>query len=423
MNREHVYDRWGVPEVINATGTKTRIGGSRIRPEAVEAMADAAESFVRLSDLQAAASDRIAEVTGAEAGYVTNGAAGGMVLAAAACIAGDDLGTMSRLPDTTGVADEIVMPRTHRTGYDHAFRTAGASIVEVGTNDRYLGTGSRDVEPWEYADAIGEGTVAVGHVYKSYGTPPLAEVCAIAHEHDVPVIVDAAAEVPPAANLSWFTEQGADLVAFSGGKGIRGPQTTGILAGRQDLIRSVARQQLDMHAAEAVWDPPSRLVDADSLDGVPKQGIGRPLKVGKEELAGLLAALEAFLEEDEDARAAEWHDRAERLSAGVAAATGLSARVDTSGRSVAPEVVVTVEGDGSAADLVGRLRSETPRVFVGADSIADGEFTLNPMCLTDEEADYVVERIVSLVDDVADDDAGTGGAGTGDDADGTVGGE
>lgn len=419
MNRETVYDRWGVPEVINATGTKTRIGGSRIRPEAVEAMAEAAESFVRLSDLQAAASDRIAEVTGAEAGYVTNGAAGGMVLAAAACIAGDDLGTMSRLPETGDVADEIVMPRTHRTGYDHAFRTAGASIVEVGTNDRYLGTGSRDVEPWEYADAIDEDTVAIGHVYKSYGTPPLAEVCTIAHEHDVPVIVDAAAEVPPAANLSWFTEQGADLVAFSGGKGIRGPQTTGILAGRQDLIRSVARQQLDMHAAEAVWDPPSRLVDADSLDGVPKQGIGRPLKVGKEELSGLLAALDAFLEEDEDARAAEWHDRAERLATGVTATTGLSARVDTSGRSVAPEVVVSVEGDGSAADIVGRLRSEEPRVFVGADSIADGEFTLNPMCLTDEEADYVVERIVSAADGVAED----AGSVTEDDADDAAGGE
>lgn len=420
MNRETVYDRWGVPEVINATGTKTRIGGSRIRPEAVEAMAEAAESFVRLSDLQAAASDRIAEVTGAEAGYVTNGAAGGMVLAAAACIAGDDLGTMSRLPETGGVADEIVMPRTHRTGYDHAFRTAGASIVEVGTNDRYLGTGSRDVEPWEYADAIDEDTVAIGHVYKSYGTPPLAEVCTIAHEHDVPVIVDAAAEVPPAANLSWFTEQGADLVAFSGGKGIRGPQTTGILAGRQDLIRSVARQQLDMHAAEAVWDPPSRLVDADSLDGVPKQGIGRPLKVGKEELSGLLAALDAFLEEDEDARAAEWHDRAERLATGVTATTGLSARVDTSGRSVAPEVVVSVEGDGSAADIVGRLRSAEPRVFVGADSIADGEFTLNPMCLTDEEADYVVERIASAAEGGAAD--ATDGAAE-DDADGAAGGE
>ena len=437
MHRDTVYDRWDVPEVINATGTKTRIGGSRIRPEAVEAMAAAAESFVRLSDLQAAASERIAEVTGAEAGYVTNGAAGGMLLAAAACIAGDDLGAMARLPETPGVPDEIVMPRTHRTAYDHAFRAAGASIVDIGTNDRHLGTGSRDVEPWEYADAIDEDTAAVGHVYKSYGTPPLAEVTRIAHEHDVPVIVDAAAEVPPAANLSWFTEQGADLVAFSGGKGIRGPQTTGILAGRADLIRSVARQQLDAHAAEAVWDPPAALVDADALDGVPKQGIGRPLKVGKEELVGLLAALDAFLAEDADARDAAWRDRADRLAAGVSAADGLSTRIDASGRSVAPEVIVTVTGDGgdrdessgdpgdsggsdgdidggnargdgataadgaTATDIVRRLRAETPRVFVGADAIAEGSFTLNPMCLTDEEATYVIERVVAAAEAAA----------------------
>jgi len=325
-----------------------------------------------------------------------------MLLAAAACIAGDDLGAMARLPETPGVPDEIVMPRTHRTAYDHAFRAAGASIVDIGTNDRHLGTGSRDVEPWEYADAIDEDTAAVGHVYKSYGTPPLAEVTRIAHEHDVPVIVDAAAEVPPAANLSWFTEQGADLVAFSGGKGIRGPQTTGILAGRADLIRSVARQQLDAHAAEAVWDPPAALVDADALDGVPKQGIGRPLKVGKEELVGLLAALDAFLAEDADARDAAWRDRADQLAAGVSAADGLSTRIDASGRSVAPEVIVTVTGDGgdgaTATDIVRRLRAETPRVFVGADAIAEGSFTLNPMCLTDEEATYVIERVVAAAE-------------------------
>ena len=404
MNRDTVYDRWDVPEVINATGTKTRIGGSRIRAEAVEAMTAAADSFVRLSDLQAAASDRIAEVTSAEAGYVTNGAAGGMVLAAAACIAGDDPGRMYRLPDTTGVPDEIVMPRTHRTGYDHAFRAAGATIVDIGTNDRHLGTGSRDVEPWEYHDAIDEDTVAVGHVYKSYGTPPLADVCAIAHEHGVPVIVDAAAEVPPASNLSWFTEQGADLVAFSGGKGIRGPQTTGILAGREDLIRSVARQHLDMHAAEAVWDPPQSLVDADGVNGVPKQGIGRPLKVGKEELVGLLAALDAFLAEDSDARDAAWEQRARQLADGVANGRGLSTQVDTSGRAVAPEVVVTVAGsDGhgdpaAATDLVAALRAEDPRIFVGADTLESGTFALNPMCLTDAEADYVVDRIVALAD-------------------------
>lgn len=402
MSEPSIYDSLNVPTVINASGTKTRIGGSRIREEALTAMQDAAGSFVRLSDLQAAASDRIADVTGAEAGYVTNGASGALLLAAAACIADTDPGVMARLPETDGIADEIVMPRTHRTAYDHALRTAGSSIIDIGTNDRHLGTGSRDVEPWEYADAIGDDTVAVAYVYKAYGTPPLAEVCNVAHDHDVPVIVDAAAEVPPVDNFRRFIDQGADLVVFSGGKGIRGPQTTGILAGRADLIESVAFQQLDLHAAGDVWEPPMTLVDTAKIDGVPRQGIGRPLKVGKEELVGLLSALEAFLDEDHEATRREWLRRSEQIVDALDDVTGLSVTIDDGDRSVAPEVVVVVDEETvgrTTGDVVGALRRETPRVFVGADAIDDGQFTMNPMCLTDDEADYAVQRVVAHVSD------------------------
>ena len=405
MLENELYAELDVPTVINASGTKTRIGGSRIRPEAVEAMATAAESFVRLSDLQAAASDRIADITGAEAGYVANGAAGALLLAAAACIATDDPGVMADLPDTDDVPDEIVMPRTHRMGYDHALRAAGATIVDVGTNDRYLGTGARDVEPWEYAHAIGEDTVAVAHVYKAYGTPALEEVCDIAHEHDVPVIVDAAAELPPVSNLSWFTEQGADLVAFSGGKGIRGPQTTGILAGRADLIESAAFQHLDMHAADEVWDPPRNLLDPDAIDGVPKQGIGRPLKVGKEELVGLLTALDAFIEEDHEETRAEWRERATEIATALDDLTGLETTIEDGAKSVSPTVVVAVNEatvGATTATIVGSLRRERPRIFLGADDLADRQFTVSPMCLTDEEAEYVTERIAATVESAPD---------------------
>jgi len=400
MTGQSVYEELDVPTVINAAGTKTRIGGSRIRPKAAEAMVEATESFVRLSDLQAAASERIAELTGAEAGYVTNGAAGALLLGTAASIAADDLGVMARLPDTEGVADEVVMPRTHRTGYDHAIRAAGATIVDVGTNDRHLGTGSQDVEPWEYDDAISEDTAAVAHVYKSDGTPSLSTVCEIAHDHDVPVIVDAAAELPPVENLSWFTEQGADLVAFSGGKGIRGPQTTGILAGRADLIESVALQQLDTHAAAAVWDPPASLIDTEAIDGVPRQGIGRPLKVGKEELVGLLAALDLFVAEDHAATREEWRARAERIADGLAPNDALETTIDDGATSVAPEVVVELDEESAGlttVDLVGGLRKADPRVFVGADALAERRFTISPMCLTDEEADYVVDRVTAAL--------------------------
>ncbi|WP_136601510.1 aminotransferase class V-fold PLP-dependent enzyme [Salinigranum halophilum] len=395
MNTDSVYDELGVSPVVNATGTKTRIGGSRIRPDALEAMNRAAEEFVRLSDLQARASERIAEVTGAEAGYVTSGAASALTLGAAACIAGDDLGRMARLPATDTPA-EIVVPRTHRTGYDHALRASGATIVDVGMNDRYLGTGSHNTEPWEIADAITEHTVAVAYMAKEYTEPPLSTVTAIAHEHEVPVIVDAAAELPPTSNFERFVNEGADLVAFSGGKAIRGPQTTGILAGRRDLIRSVAAQHLDMHAAADVYTPPSDLVDVDRLGGVPRQGIGRLMKVGKEELVGLLVALDRFIEEDHGALREEWHKRSKRLADALDRVPGVSTEISAAEEvAVAPEVVVTVAPDVAVTDattVVGDLRQENPRVFVGADSLPEA-FTVNPMCLDEEETTYVLERL------------------------------
>lgn len=402
MPSETIYEEMGVPHVINATGTKTRIGGSRIRPEAVEAMARASEAFVRLSDLQARAGELVADVTGADAGYVASGASSALALGAAACIAGDDLGAMARLPDTEGFPDEIVMPRTHRTGYDHALRAAGAHVVDVGTNDRHLGTGSRNVEPWEIADAIGEDTAAVAYIEKSYTEPSLKVTCNIAHDHGVPVIVDAAAELPPTSNLPAFVGAGADLVAFSGGKAIRGPQTTGILAGRADLVESAAAQHLDMHAAEQVWEPPRAVIDPDRFGGVPRQGIGRSMKVGKEELVGLIRALELFVEEDHDALTEEWLERARRIAADLDAVAGFETSFAASDKiAVAPEVVISVDADiagVSATDIVGGLRREEPRVFVGADALPAGEFTVNPMCLTDGETDYAVERIAAQVE-------------------------
>lgn len=399
MSHDTIYDELDVPTVVNATGTKTRIGGTLIREEAVEAMSRAAEAFVRLSDLQAAASERIAEVTGAEAGYITNGASSALTLAAAACIADDDLGVMARLPNTEGVASEIVMQRTHRNGYDHALRAAGAEIVDIGANDYSLGTGAENTEPWEIADAITPETVAVAYMETPTTRPPLSEVCAIAHEHDVPVIVDAAAELPPTDNLSAFVEQGADLVAFSGGKAIRGPQASGILAGREGLIRSVARQHLDMHAADPVWEPPETLVDVESLPGVPRQGIGRSMKVGKEEAVGLLAALDAFLEEDDDAVLREWHERAERIATDLDRVDAFDVTLANGTKTDAvTTVVVTVDGDRTAVDaltLVGGLRRETPRVFVGADDLHRSQFTINPRCLTDQDAEFVVDRILA----------------------------
>src|SRR5215831_18234017 len=234
-----IYDTIGVRTIINAKGSSTRVSGALLAPEVTAAMQEAAQYCVDMTEIQAAASKIIAEATGAEAGYVTSGAASGLLLGAAACVTGLDPGKMNRLPDTTGMKDEIVMVRSQRNFYDHAVRGAGARIVEVGLPDRFAGAGVRDAEGWEIDQAIGERTAAVFYVASASARPPLAEVVKIAHARGVPVLVDAAGQLPPTDNLRRFVALGADLVAFSGGKAIGGPQASGFLAGRRDLIAAV----------------------------------------------------------------------------------------------------------------------------------------------------------------------------------------
>src|SRR5919112_1249090 len=239
-----VYDELGLRTVINASGTLTRLGGSRMSPEVLAAMADAAASFVPIDALQARAGEVIADITGAEAGYVVSGAAAGLSLGVAACVAGMDVAAMDRLPDTSGLKDEVVVQRGHRNAYDHAIRAVGVRMVEVG----YLGyPGAGGSHPWQIAAAITERTAAVAcPILDTPGTVPLPVVCQIAQERGVPVIVDAAAELPPRANLRRFLAEGADLVVFSGGKAIGGPQASGILAGRAGRNAPVAPQPQDL---------------------------------------------------------------------------------------------------------------------------------------------------------------------------------
>jgi D-glucosaminate-6-phosphate ammonia-lyase len=266
-----IYQRLGVRPVIHASGTTTRYGGSLLRPEALEAMREAAQALVNIDELNAAAGAAIARMLGAEAALVTAGASAGLILQAAACIAGDDPAKIVRLPDTRGMRNEVVIQRAHRFAYDQAYRVAGAALVEIGL--------ARRTQPFELEDAITERTAAIAYLVSPFTSPPgilsLEETIAIAHRRGVPVIVDAASMLPPRANLTKFLRLGADLVSFSGGKGIRGPQSTGILAGRRDLVRAAA------------------------LNASPNQALGRAAKTSKEEIAGLVVALELFMAEDE----------------------------------------------------------------------------------------------------------------------------
>ncbi len=246
--------------------------------------------------MQERAGAYLAEVTGAEAGYVTCGAAAGLQLAAAACLAGLDIRKMEQLPDTAGMPNEIVIQRCHRNAYDHALRSAGAALVEVGE----LGNPSGGyTAAWQIEAAIHRQTVAVHWVeMEAPGSVSLQDTVAVAHRHHLPVIVDAAAALPPPENLKRFIDAGADLVTFSGGKALRGPQASGILAGRRELIDSVALQHQDMDVLPETWALRHQFLESGKLPGPPLQGIGRPLKVGKEEIAGLVAAVRAYLQQE-----------------------------------------------------------------------------------------------------------------------------
>ena len=313
-----IYQRFGVTRRINGAGLLTRLGGSLMAREVLEAMQAAAGAYVDMAELQSRASDVIARHTGAQAGIVTGGAAAALTLATAACITRHDLSRMERLPDTDGMPNEVIMFRGHRTGYDHAFRAAGARIVEIGFNDQAVGSGVRGLEAWEIEAVIGPRTAAIGYAANPSGQPSLPMVCAVARRHHIPVIVDAAARLPPKENLKRFVAEGASLVAYSGGKAIKGPQGSGILCGERELVAAALIQNLDMDIQIETWEAPKGLLQSYFKDGLPHHGLGRGFKVDKETVIGLLVALERFVAADTDADLRDKHKQVEALAALVA---------------------------------------------------------------------------------------------------------
>jgi D-glucosaminate-6-phosphate ammonia-lyase len=391
-----VYAGLGLEPIINAKGPGTRLSGGIARPEVRAAMAEAMAHCVDIVELHARACEVIAQHTGAEAGLVTSGAAAGLLLGTAACTTGLDAGAMARLPLTSGTRGNIVMVRSQRNQYDHALRTTGLEVVEVGLPDRYAGAGCRDAEPWEIADAIDEATKLVHWVADAHSRPPLAAVVEVAHARGVPVLVDAAAQLPPKAALRSFIAAGADLVAFSGGKALGGPQASGILCGRRDLIAAAAMQMLDMDYPPGFFRPPAHFIDADRLPGLPPHGIGRPCKVGKEQIVGLLVALELFVAEDDETRHARW------LATVTAVADRLdglpSVRVEVRGDAAVPTLALTLEDGAQAAlSLYDALVSGRPSVHLDPEELAAGRLVLNPMCLTADDGARLAGRLRDLL--------------------------
>ncbi|MBK35653.1 MAG: L-seryl-tRNA selenium transferase [Gemmatimonadetes bacterium] len=395
---DHIYETLGVETIVNAAGPVTRLSGALMDPEVTAAMAEAAGHCVDIAELQAAAGRYIAEVTGAEAGYVTSGASAGLLLGVAACVTGLDPGAMNRLPDTAGLPSEVIMPRSHRNFYDHAIRSVGVKLIEVGIPDRFSGAGVRDTEAWEIGDAITERTAAIAYVANARSRPPLEEVVKVAHDRDVPVIVDAAGQLPPASNLKRFIAQGADLVCFSGGKVVGGPQGSGIACGRRDLIAAMALQHLDLDVHYELWDPPAEWIDKKDVPGAPHHGIGRPCKVGKEAIVGLLTALRRFVAVSDEDRSRGWIADIKALEEGVAGIDGVGAIASDGGERGIPSLTLAFDRlDG--IDAARRFMTGACRVFVGTSGAREGVVSVNPVCLRDGDVEKMLEKIRSVAGD------------------------
>ncbi len=331
--KQNVYSRLGVKTIINCRGTWTYLSGSLEFPEVRQAQLEAAEYFVNMLDLQRAVGRRLAELTGAESGIVTSGSAGAMAASAAACMAGTDDRRIWQLPDTTGMKNEVVMAGG-RSAFDSAIRLTGAKLVLA-------------YSPEEVSNAINDNTAMI---YTNDLREKLEQEVKISKARKVPMLLDDAAGIPPVDNAKLYARMGIDLYCFSGGKGLRGPQCSGLLLGRKDLI------------------------EAALLNSNPREGaICRAMKVGKEEVIGCLTALETWLNTDEKKLYAEWNARIDRIRKLVETVPGVttSTYIPDDGNRY-PTLRVKWDQQAwnfSISDLVRELRAGDPVIEVlGSDN-------------------------------------------------------
>ena len=383
----NIYEHFGVPTVINACGTVTRLSGGRMHPDVAAAMVAASTECVDMMELQAGACRVIARLTGAQAGIVTSGASAGVLLGAAACLAGMDPARINRLPSIADGRNEFIVVRSQRNMYDRALLVAGARIVEVGIPDRYSGPGVRDASAWEIAAAITPNTAGIYHLEHPRSLPVLSDVVAVAREHGIPLLVDGAAQLPPATNLWRLLEQGADLVAFSGGKAIGGPQASGILCGRADLVSSALLQMLDLDVFPDLWSAPAEFAGLRQLSGLPQHGIGRSCKVGKEEIVGLLVALERFAATPDEARHELWRAILDQIVTAAGDVQGMNLAVIDG-----PVPLLEVAARDAAA-LAVRLAAGRPSIVCSLARRHEGVLLFSPVSLTRDDARIVGERL------------------------------
>jgi len=364
-----VYTDLGLRPFINARGTITTLGGSLMPPAVIAAMAAAARHFIPLNELQAQAGARIAALTDNEAAFICAGAASGLLLSGAACLTGTDQEAIQNLPDVGDRPNEFVISLVDSHYNVHqGFRVSGGVLKKVGT--------PQQVTAQDYAAGITDRTAAVVFFLGSQAKEDLPEIIAVAHQHNVPVIVDAAAQLPPRSNLSDLTGMGADLVVFSGGKGLFGPQSTGLILGRKDLIEACA------------------------INSNPHSAIGRSMKVGKEEIIGLLKAVELFMEQDEEAVIKDWEQRCFTIAAAVKNTLGITADYQPPYTNKFPpaspmlSLRFTAEAPLSAPQAQAALESGDPSILAGGST---DTLSFGPQTLEVGEAELIAKRLAELV--------------------------
>ncbi len=366
-----LYEELGISRVINANATLTRLGGSVLAPGVAEAMAEAGRAFVSLTDLQRAVGDEIALLTRNEACFVTSGASAGLTLVTAACIAGTDPDLRERLPQTAGLKNEVIIHAHTRVGYDFGIRMAGAVLVEIG------GPGGTTAE--DLLRAITPRTAAMFFFPRhelARGELPLETAVEICRPRGIAVIVDAAAQLPPRRNLWDYAWRGADAAIFSGGKGLRGPQSSGLILGRRSLVEACA-----FHA------PPNPF-------------IGRGFKVGKEELCGILAAVRWYLAQDEEVQSLFWESVVEGVVRSFRGHKHIVAARDwpnEAGQPV-PRAALTLDEAGlgkSRSMILAELLAGDPAIELGEGP--PGVVYVNPQTLSEDEVEPLVRRLYQVL--------------------------
>jgi uncharacterized pyridoxal phosphate-dependent enzyme len=366
----NTYEALGMRPVINAAATLTKLGGSIMPPEVVAAMRAAADSYIDLFELQEKVGARIAELTHNEAAFISSGAAAGIAVTVCACMIGEDRSRAFAFPSLEGIEKtEVVVFKAQRNGYDYAITQTGAHVIEAESSTA------------SFEAALSERTACVvwfaGDPFAIPGVP-LEAVIEIAHKRGVPVIVDAAAQVPYVANLWHFTRDlGADIAIFSGGKGLRGPQSSGLVLGKRAIIEGC------------------------QANGAPNQGFGRPMKVGKEEFAGILAAVEWTLKQDEaellmgyEQTVANW---IEDLS-GIPGVQVERSYPSEAGQPYPRAFVHLSEPSGwKPEELVSAMWEGTPRIAVLIPNGAPDVVALNPQTLQPGDDQIVLERLRELL--------------------------